>query len=148
MQRKYGTWTARCAGLLWVTLACGCGGTSLTPAKGVVKVDGKPAKGVLLTFIKEGAGMEDLPASAVSGEGGAFTLITGESGGAQPGKYKVAAMWPDPNIELSEKDKMQGATIYDGPDLLKGKYAPNKTTVTVEVKPGAPELGSIEFTPP
>jgi hypothetical protein len=145
MQRQYGNWTLRTAGLLLVVVACGCGGPSLTPVKGVVKVDGKPAKGVLLTFFKENAGMDSTPASATSGEGGAFTLVTGERGGAEPGKYKVSAIYPDPNIQLSEKDKMQGATIYDGPDLLKGKYAPNKSTLTVEVKAGSTDLEPLEL---
>jgi hypothetical protein len=146
MQRKYVNWAQRIAGILLVVLASGCGGTSLSPVKGIVRVDGKPTKGVLLTFTKEGGGMESIPASATSGEGGAFTLVTGESGGAEPGKYKVSAIYPDPNIKLSESDKMQGATIYDGPDLFKGKYAPNKSTITVEVKSGKTDLEPLELT--
>lgn len=134
------------ASLLMMGLA-GCGGPSLVPVKGTVKVEGKPAKGVVLTFIREGAGPEDFPATAVTEENGTFTLVTAEKNGAELGKYKVSAFWPDQNIKLTDAQKMQGASVFDGPDLLKGKYAVGKSSLEVEVKAGVSELAPLELTP-
>ena len=63
----------------WMALAvlslAGCSDApALVPVKGSVKVDGKPAKGVVLTFTKVGAGMKDFPASAVTADDGTFSL--------------------------------------------------------------------------
>jgi hypothetical protein len=132
--------------IIFLALA-GCGGPSLVPVKGLVKVDGKPAKGVVLTFIRDGSGPEDFPATAVTEENGVFTLVTAEKSGAEIGKYKVSAIWPDQNIKLSIAEQMQGASVFDGPDLLKGKYAAGKSKLEVEVKAGSAELAPLELTP-
>lgn len=128
-------------------VAVGCGGPSLAPVKGIVKVDGKPAKGVVLTFVKVNATVADMPANAVSGENGAFSLTTGETKGAEPGKYKVAATWPDPDIKLTPQQIFAGATPEDAPDLLKGKYTLPKTTLEVEIKPGGGDIAPLELAP-
>jgi hypothetical protein len=146
MQRTTRSCVFRFAGLCAIVLAAGCGGPSLSPVKGVVKVDGKPAKGVSLTFVKVGASVNDMPANAVSGEGGAFSLRTGETEGAAPGKYKVAAIWPDPSVTFTIQQQMQGATPEDAPDLLKGKYALTASKLEIEIKGGEQSI-PIDLTP-
>lgn len=132
--RKNALWSS--LGLLALILTTGCGGPSLSPVKGVVKVDGKPVKGVSLTFVKVGAGMNDMPSNAVSDENGAFSLHTGETLGAAPGKYKVVAVWPDPAKVPTLAQQMQGASAEDAPDLLNGKYTLKNSTLEVEIKGG------------
>jgi hypothetical protein len=136
MQKKTRCFVLCCMGLLMLAAALGCGDSSLSPVKGVVKVDGKPAKGVSLTFVKVGASVNDMPANAVSGDDGSFSLRTGEVAGAAPGKYKVAALYPDPSVKFTIQQQMQGATPEDAPDLLKGKYTLRNTNLEVEIKGG------------
>lgn len=128
-------------------LAAGCGGASLPPVKGIVKVDGKPAKGVSLTFIKVNAKVQDMPASAVSTDEGVFTLSTGEIKGIEPGKYKVVAVYPDPNVKLTPAQLMAGATPEDAPDLLKGKYSLRNTQMEIDIPAGGGEIGPLELKP-
>lgn len=149
MQRKSLHWfQGGC--LLWclAAIGCGVGGGSLVPVKGVVKVDGKPAAGAVVTFHQQGAGMQGRPATAIAGADGAFTLMTGEAAGVQPGKYKVTVTWPDPSKKPSQTEIMMGASIYDGPDLLNGKYASSQsTTLEVEVKSGMGDLAPFDLKP-
>jgi hypothetical protein len=146
MQRMTRSYAFRLTGLLMILLMVGCGGPSLAPVKGIVKVDGKPVKGVSLTFVKVNASVNDLPANAVSGEDGSFSLRTGETVGATPGKYKVAAVYPDPSVKLTVQQQMQGATPEDAPDLLKGKYTLRNTTLEVEIKGGGEQSIPIDLT--
>lgn len=145
MQRKKQIKGAGALGLLALLLTVGCG-PSLSQVKGVVKVDGKPAKGVSLTLVKVNASVNDLPANAVSDETGAFSLRTGETIGAAPGKYKVAAVWPDPEKMPTLAQQMQGASAEDAPDLLKGKYSLRNSTLEVEIQGGAQTI-PIDLTP-
>ena len=75
------------------------------PVKGTVLVDGKPAKGVQLSFWPEN-GAADVGAyspQAETDENGAFVLSTYEPGdGAPAGKYSVTARWP-PECEIAAK---------------------------------------------
>jgi hypothetical protein len=146
MQSKKQNAIGSSLGLLALILFTGCGGPSLSPVKGVVKVDGKPAKGVALTFLKVGAGMSDMPANAVSDENGAFSLRTGETLGAAPGKYKVAAVWPDPAKVPTLAQQMQGASAEDAPDLLNDKYTLKNSTLEVEIK-GGDQMIPIDLKP-
>src|SRR5262249_2055708 len=120
---------------------------SLSQVKGVVKVDGKPAKGVVLTFIKQNASVKDMPSNAVSADEGVFTLSTGDNKGAEPGKYKVVAIWPDPSVKLTPAQMMAGATPEDAPDLLKGKYTLKNTQMEVDIPAGGGEIGPLELKP-
>jgi hypothetical protein len=147
MQRSTRRWLVGIMGLSLVLLATGCGGPSLSQVKGVVKVDGKPAKGVSLTFVKVNASVQDMPSNAVSGDEGVFTLSTGELKGAEPGKYKVVAIYPDPSIKLTPAQLMAGATPEDAPDLLNGKYSLRNTQLEVEIPAGGGEIGPLDLKP-
>ncbi len=89
-----------------VLLFCGClgvagcsdSGPKLYPTTGSVKVDGAPAKGVILVLYPTDATNKFRP-SGVTDEQGQFTLMTLKpNDGAPPGSYQIAASWPtDPN---------------------------------------------------
>jgi hypothetical protein len=130
---------------LLVCVGCG-GGPRLVPVKGSVKVDGKPAAGAVVTFHIVDGGMEAFPSTAITGEDGSFTLTTGEKGGAQPGKYKVTVVWPDPTKKPTQAEMMMGATAMDGPDLLNGKYATSaKSGLECEIKSGATDIAPFDL---
>jgi len=136
--------------LFWCLAALGCGGSGggLVPVKGVVKVEGKPAAGAVVTFHLQDGGMNNSPATAIAGPDGSFSLTTGEAQGVKPGKYKVTVTWPDPSKKPSQKEIMMGASVYDGPDLLGGKYASSqKSPLEVEITSGTKEIAPFELTP-
>ncbi|MCY3004533.1 MAG: hypothetical protein NTV29_00990 [Planctomycetota bacterium] len=100
---------------------CGSGGPSLVQVTGSVTVDGKPANGATLIFHPTGKEMKLIPA-ATSDENGKFQLATSAKVGVPVGAYDVTVVWPDPSVQPTAAQKMQG--LGDpGPDLLNGKYA-------------------------
>lgn len=119
---------------------------NLVQVEGVVNVDGKPQKGVLVIFVPED---DKLPSgSGVSNENGVYTLDSGSAAGLAPGSYKVVARWPDPNFVMPKTLSMSGDQPSP-PDLFKGKYSSaQKTTVTVKIEPGMKTLPLLEFEKP
>jgi len=120
----------------------GCGGSKLQPLSGQVLASGKPAVGAVVMFYPDGpADLNARPASGVCGPDGTFTLSTGLDGGLAPGKYLVTVVWPDPNVKLTDAQKMAGANPSDAPDVFKGRYAKRESSkLTAEVKTGAAQL--------
>jgi hypothetical protein len=94
------------SGLAWVIVAvagCGRGGSSLTPAQGVVKINGAPAANLLLQFTPAQAhGGRILSATAVSDASGRFVL-TCDNGkpGAPVGTHKVTVV--DNNLATEDE---------------------------------------------
>ncbi len=127
--------------VLLAVLQAGCGGPGWLktyPVKGVVRVDGKAAKGVFVTFHpRERVGERPYIPSGQTDENGEFKLSTFETGdGAPPGEYDVTVTWPVRFNPIS--------THWEG-DQLNGRYAKKEDSairITVEKKPQ--ELAPIE----
>jgi hypothetical protein len=127
-------------------LACSsCSSDGMNPVAGKVLVSGQPAVGAVVTFFPEGAAkLDDVVASGVAGADGTFTLSTGTKTGAPAGKYVVAVVWLDPKVKATEQQKMMGMTP-DAPDLLKGRFSREKSTLRAEVKPGENKLDPFQI---
>jgi hypothetical protein len=131
-----------------IQIASCSSGETFYPVSGLVKVDGKPASGALLTFHPDPPGdpKTTFPATAKAGTDGKFTVATGANGGVKAGKYFVTIIWPDPNKKLTDAQRMMGASPDDAPDLLGGRYSTReKSQLQVEVKPGVKELPPFEL---
>ncbi|MSR80652.1 MAG: hypothetical protein EXS11_07980 [Gemmataceae bacterium] len=101
--------------VLWFTTLAiiGCGGENIVPVSGKVTVDGKPHKGLIVSFqplrtstnINPGRG-----SAAVTDASGAFTLVyDGTSPGAIVGKHRIKIFTqmgaePPPEDTKSESD--------------------------------------------
>lgn len=136
--------------LLWITMISiygftmgGCNSRGLVEATGTVHVDGKPVSGVMLMFFPSDAA--GVTASGVSDDQGKFVLSSGLDKGLVPGSYSVTATYPDPAVQPSAAQLMQG-TYEPGPDLLKGKYSNKQTTsIKVEITSSSKEIPLIEL---
>ena len=126
-----------------VTLASGCGGHKgprLYPVKGVVRINGEPAKGVNVMFTPvappEG-GATPLSPAAVTGEDGSFRLMSFKPGdGAPAGEYRVTVIYP-----MHRYNKH-----LSGIDRLKGKFANPKTSgLTAKVEPKRNDLPPFDL---
>ncbi|MGE0756862.1 MAG: hypothetical protein AB7O38_07575, partial [Pirellulaceae bacterium] len=85
----------------------------------------------------------DWPIGMTDAEG-SFTLKTGEATGAPAGAYKVTIVC----LEKQEAGKQGGGMGMGGEeqDKLKGAYAnPEKSSLSVEVKPGTNELPPFDL---
>lgn len=122
-------------GLLMLVGVWGCskpGWLKTYPVKGVVLVDGKPAKDVMIAFHPREK-QEDRPhlPSGRTDEKGEFQLSTFVTDdGAPEGLYEVTIIWPERYNPIS--------TLWEG-DKLKGRYATKEKTefrgIKIEAKP-------------
>ena len=126
-----------------VVLASGCAGNKgprLYPVKGVVRINGEPAKGVNVMFTPvappEGGGTPLSPA-AVTGEDGSFRLMSFKPGdGAPAGDYQVTVIYP-----MNRFNK-----YLSGVDRLRGKFANPKTSgLTAKVEPKSNDLPPFDL---
>ncbi len=105
---------------------CGKAGPSLVQVTGSLSVDGKPANGATLIFHPKDKEMKLVPA-ATTDENGKFKLATSAREGVPAGSYDVTVTWPDPSVQPTPAQKLQG--LGDpGPDLLAGKYSSKATS--------------------
>ena len=116
-----------------VALVSGCGGDGprLYPVKGVVRINGEPAKDVNVVFtpVAPPEGLDaPLSPAAVTGKDGSFRLMSFKPGdGAPAGDYLVTVIYP-----MNRFSKH-----LSGIDRLRGKFANPKTsglTAKVELK--------------
>jgi hypothetical protein len=123
------------AGLAAVVVAlAGCGKRDWLetyPVTGKVLVDGKPAKGAMVSFHpKTQVGNKSYVPSAQADDNGEFSLATYMTGdGAPAGEYDVTVVWPVRFNPIS--------TLWEG-DKLSGRYASREKStlrVTVEKQP-------------
>jgi hypothetical protein len=132
MRRKFIALAAACA------LACSsCGSSGLYPVTGKVLVNGEPAVGATVSFVRKGAAdpLKEPNAQGVVGEDGSFTLSGPGGTGAPPGEYVVLIEWKE------GAGKARGrAPALNAPDRLKKKYLDSGKpllTATVEAKSNA-----------
>ena len=122
---------------------CGCEpARKLVPVTGQVTVSGKPASGAVIMFHPEDE--TQAVASGVADTEGKFKLVSGGDSGLMIGRYKVTVIWPDPSKKPTEAQIMMG-TADAGPDLLKSKYALDKTPLTTEITESTVALAPFEL---
>jgi hypothetical protein len=124
-----------------------CQREGLVPVSGSVRVNGQPANKAIVMFLPEHpASIHDRAATAVTGDDGGFKLASGSDAGAKPGTYIVTVIWPDPKKAPTDLERMTGASDYDAPDVLKGKYATRDgSPLRAEVKAGPTVLEPFEL---
>jgi hypothetical protein len=156
--------------LAMMVVSCGGTGEGLAPVTGKVICDGQPAAGAILLLHRQPGEPAPPPAaagvipSAIVNDDGSFTVDSGGLGrGAAPGKYHVLIQWPEQTDagptgagRTAKKANVRGATVtvvkHDKldpvpADRLKGRYSDAaKPQLKAEVKPGSPDLGTIEIT--
>lgn len=115
----------------------------LYPVSGRVLVKGKPAAGAELAFYGLDEHLQSAEApfpKAVVQEDGSFTMSSYAPGdGAPAGNYVVTITW---RRSRSLDPELRDAS----PDVLRGRYAtPDKSKITVEVKPEENSLADIEL---
>jgi hypothetical protein len=144
--------------LMLVVFAIGCGNKKTVKVEGVVKVDGKPASGVMVKFVSQDKGGRD--ANGFTDDDGVFQLTTANTNdGAIPGSYKVTlskskgignTAAPNPNDpeamakamrEFNEKNKGGGPEksllpeIFSKADTTTLKYEiPYDGKIEIEIK--------------
>jgi hypothetical protein len=127
------------------TLICtSCGGSGgRYPVKGKVLVNGEPAKGATVTFVRRGATdpAQEQTAQGVVQEDGSFSLAGPAGKGAAPGDYIVLVEWK----EGAGKVKGRGPSL-GAPDRLKKKYLDTRNPLlTAKVEPKSNTLPPFEL---
>lgn len=132
-------------------LAAGCGYDPDTapvvphPVTGKVLYDGKPAAGVVVTFMPSDAPtVPRIPRNprGVTGPDGTFTLTTFADGdGAAEGGYQVVLSWPDETAVVEESDEEKESK----PDRLMGWYDPLHSALNYRVTPGENAVPAFEL---
>ena len=126
-------------------VGCGKGGPSLVPVTGSVTVDGKPANGATVIFHPTDKEMKLIPA-ATTDEAGKFKLATSAREGAPVGSYDITVIWPDPSVQPTPAQKLQGLGD-SGPDLLAGKYAKKGATgLKADITSSTKDLPPLQLT--
>jgi hypothetical protein len=122
---------------------CSCGRSNrlpVYPVKGTVLVDGKPVKGVHLSFWPEN-GAADVGAyspQAETDENGAFVLSTYDAGdGAPAGKYFVTARLPERYNIVSNQ--------WEGNKLKPMYNDPKSSKLSFQIEPQPNELPPIKL---
>lgn len=134
-------WLVTLTSLFSVASGCGAGGMSVpstAPVKGVVKLKGKPARGIRVRFYQDGALETGFVPTGDTGPDGSFTMSTGApQNGAPPGKYLVTFERPMLDPKKSVETEI---------DALGGKYSdPAKSKWTVTIKSGENVLEPFEL---
>jgi len=104
-------------------------GPKLVDINGKVNVDGQPTEGIGLLFFDRNS--QEIVASAKTGPGGEFTVMTNDRQGMPEGSYVVSASWPDPKYKAPATSF--GAEPAPAPDLFNGKYFKTKSDIFLDV---------------
>jgi len=110
----------------------GCGkDNGLAPVTGRVLLDGKPLEGAAVMFQPTGGGV---PATGVTGAGGEFEMMTGQTKGAALGNNNISVVKQE---NVSTTRKVEESEIVPMKMLTPPKYAsPQTSGLSVEVKRG------------
>jgi hypothetical protein len=121
--------------LLLSPLSCSSSATpKLYPVRGIVRFDGKPAEGALVTLQPTDAsvGTSIAPRGQVRADG-SFEIATHKHGdGAPPGEYKVTIMWYPPD---ARQRHMEGKPLGSKFPALYGDAKTSPLTGTVREGP-------------
>jgi hypothetical protein len=116
---------------------------------GKVTYKGHPVEGATISFIPDG---EARPATAISGAGGAYHLMTLDQPGAMPGPYTVVVRKSDIAPESTRPVSMEDAVRMNSrpppppKELLPAKYADAaKSPLKFKVKTGQPNTLDLQL---
>jgi hypothetical protein len=113
-------------GAVLIALASGCGRPAIVPAGGVIRIDGKPLKKVVVRFIPKIDHGPDYIAVGVTDDAGRFTLTCKGRPGACAGENTVLVTEAElPNLPRDEKRHPQTAEYFES---LGGRPLPQKYT--------------------
>jgi hypothetical protein len=119
------------------------------PVSGKVTYKGAAVEGATVSFLGEG---NERPATATSGAGGQYKLMTLSYDGAMPGKYTVLVEKVETSPEAAKVESMEEAAkrgnqaLPKAKRLLPAKYADASTTpLHVEVKAGQSNAINLEL---
>jgi hypothetical protein len=131
----------------FVIAGCGDGKIARNQVRGVVKVDGQPAAGVMIILCPQGDGPPEFQKARPMGlsqkDGTFFVNTFGGGDGAPAGQYKVLMSWAAPPAK-GGADRDGGPA--PGADRFQGRYNNlEKTPFTVDVKSGTNELPPFEL---
>ncbi|MCZ2343298.1 MAG: hypothetical protein LC104_16115 [Bacteroidales bacterium] len=125
-------------------LLCGCGEEPrplCQPVSGVIQVNGKPTKDLLISYHPQTATPRNaIAATGRSDEEGRYTLSSFlPNDGAPPGEYTITVVWPTSFQQIGGQDFPVG-------DRLGGVYA-NKANATwkATIREGESQLPLIEI---
>jgi len=106
--------------------------------EGLVTLDNKPLRGVIVTFYPDDTGREQLPyALATSDDSGRYKLATPEGKpGALVGRNRVVVHWPLPERGADQGPRPRAVT---GPQIPIPYTQAGQTPLVVEVKAGGPQ---------
>jgi hypothetical protein len=119
---------------LFVALA-GCDHQpQLTPVSGVVRCEGQPVAGVVVTFIPEADGSGQLRSVAMTNDQGEFTLATvDQRPGALPGIHRVTI--EDLSIQQAPRSP-DGTVLKMPPQRFAPRYSlPQQSPLTFDIQP-------------
>jgi len=115
-------------------------GIHTVPVSGKVTYKGQPVEGATISFMPEG---DTRPATAISGPGGAYRLMTLDAPGAMPGQYTVVVRKTDIPTESTKAVSMEDALKLNSrpppqpKELLPAKYGDAaRSPLKIEVKTG------------
>lgn len=115
---------------------------TLNPVHGKVTLGGQPLAGALVSFHPDDPKAN--PATGFTKEDGAFSVMTGDIEGANPGTYKITIM-----CQVPLKKKSQGMEFGGTPeteDRLKGAYANRDSSqFKVTIKEGPNQLEPFDL---
>lgn len=138
-----------------VVLLVGCGskesGPPMAPVSGIVKYEGEPVAGAIVTFVPIVESVGYVPASGKTNDEGEFELQTRDRTGALCGPNRVAISAPNPEHPFV-KDPRQlrlphPPSALEGMHLIPLVYAdPIATELTAEVASGQANVINFELT--
>lgn len=134
---------ALAAVLAFAGAGCGGGENQPVPVRGVVKLDGNPIEGAMVTFFPDDN--KGRAANGLTGPDGSFQLTTAKpNDGAMPGSYKVVVSYQEGTVDVSgtkgQKEAFELIQKGPGPKRKPPKYViparysdPGKTTLKEQV---------------
>jgi len=136
--------------MVLVIVGCTRGsGVQTVPVSGKVTYKGQPVEGATISFMPEG---ETRPATAISGPGGAYRLMTLDAAGAMPGHYTVVIRKSDIPTESTKAVSMEEALKLNSrpppqpKELLPAKYADAaRSPLKFEVKAGQKNTADLQL---
>jgi hypothetical protein len=118
-------------GALFIALASGCGrAPTIVPASGVIRIDGKPLKKVVVRFIPKNDHGSEYIAVGVTDDSGRYTLTCKGKTGACAGENTVLVTESElPSLPRDEKRHPQTTEYFES---LGGRPLPQKYGKLIE----------------
>jgi len=133
-----------------VVAGCSQGnGIRTVPVSGKVTYKGNPVEGATISFFPEG---DARPATAISGAGGVYHLMTLDAPGAMPSQYTVTLRKTDipaestKPVSMEDAVKMNSRPLPAPKELLPAKYGDaTRSPLKFEVKAGKTNVFDLQL---